>query len=292
MSAHARRQLVGYLFIAPWLIGFLVFTAGPFLASVYLSFTKYDILSPPQWVGFANYQSLLRDDPLFWKSLLVTIRYGVVAVPLGTCGAVMLALLLNLEVKGIAVFRTIFYLPSIVPTVATSMVFIWLLNPQIGLINSLLRNFGIVGPAWLSDARWAPWTLVFMALWGVGGGMVIYLAGLKDIPTYLYEAAIIDGANAFTRMRLITLPMLTPVIFFNVVMGVIGAFQYFTQAYILTQGGPEESTTFYALYLFNRAWRYLDMGYASAMAWVLFLIVVVVTSALFRTQSKWVHYGG
>jgi multiple sugar transport system permease protein len=292
MSAHARRQLVGYIFIAPWLIGFLVFTAGPFLASVYLSFTKYDILSPPQWVGFANYQSLLRDDPLFWKSLLVTIRYGVVAVPLGTCGAVMLALLLNLEVKGIAVFRTIFYLPSIVPTVATSMVFIWLLNPQIGLINSLLRNFGIVGPAWLSDARWAPWTLVFMALWGVGGGMVIYLAGLKDIPTYLYEAAIIDGANAFTRMRLITLPMLTPVIFFNVVMGVIGAFQYFTQAYILTQGGPEESTTFYALYLFNRAWRYLDMGYASAMAWVLFLIVVVVTSALFRTQSKWVHYGG
>ena len=292
MSSHARRQLVGYLFIAPWLIGFLVFTAGPFLASVYLSFTKYDILSPPQWVGFANYQSLLRDDPLFWKSLLVTIRYGVVAVPLGTCGAVMLALLLNLEVKGIAVFRTIFYLPSIVPTVATSMVFIWLLNPQIGLINSLLRNFGIVGPAWLSDARWAPWTLVFMALWGVGGGMVIYLAGLKDIPTYLYEAAIIDGANAFTRMRLITLPMLTPVIFFNVVMGVIGAFQYFTQAYILTQGGPEESTTFYALYLFNRAWRYLDMGYASAMAWVLFLIVVVVTSALFRTQSKWVHYGG
>ena len=292
MSAHARRQLVGYLFIAPWLIGFLVFTAGPFLASVYLSFTKYDILSPPQWVGIANYQSLLRDDPLFWKSLLVTIRYGVVAVPLGTCGAVMLALLLNLEVKGIAVFRTIFYLPSIVPTVATSMVFIWLLNPQIGLINSLLRNFGIVGPAWLSDARWAPWTLVFMALWGVGGGMVIYLAGLKDIPTYLYEAAIIDGASAFTRMRRITLPMLTPVIFFNVVMGVIGAFQYFTQAYILTQGGPEESTTFYALYLFNRAWRYLDMGYASAMAWVLFLIVVVVTSALFRTQSKWVHYGG
>jgi len=292
MSAHARRQLVGYLFIAPWLIGFLVFTAGPFLASVYLSFTKYDILSPPQWVGIANYQSLLRDDPLFWKSLLVTIRYGLVAVPLGTCGAVMLALLLNLEVKGIAVFRTIFYLPSIVPTVATSMVFIWLLNPQIGLINSLLRNFGIVGPAWLSDARWAPWTLVFMALWGVGGGMVIYLAGLKDIPMYLYEAAIIDGANAFTRMRLITLPMLTPVIFFNVVMGVIGAFQYFTQAYILTQGGPEESTTFYALYLFNRAWRYLDMGYASAMAWVLFLIVVVVTSALFRTQSKWVHYGG
>jgi len=292
MSTHLRRQLVGYLFIAPWLIGFLVFTAGPFLASVYLSFTRFDILSPPRWVGLANYKSLLNDDPLFWKSLLVTVRYGIVAVPVGTIGAVILALLLNLEVKGIAVFRTIFYLPSIVPTVATSMVFVWLLNPQIGLVNSILRNFGIVGPAWLSDARWAPWTLVFMALWGVGGGMVIYLAGLKDIPTYLYEAAIIDGADAFTRMRRITLPMLTPVIFFNIVMGVIGAFQYFTQAYILTQGGPEESTTFYALYLFNRAWRYLDMGYASAMAWVLFLIVAIVTSLLFRTQSRWVHYGG
>jgi multiple sugar transport system permease protein len=291
-NVNARRNLTGYLFIAPWLIGFLVFVAGPFLVSIYLSFTKYDILSAPTFVGLANYKSLLRDDPLFWKSLAVTLKYGIVAVPLGTVGAVCLALLLNLEVKGIAIFRTIFYLPSIVPTVATSMVFIWLLNPQIGLINSVLRNFGIVGPAWLSDARWAPWTLVFMALWGVGGGMVIYLAGLKDVPTYLYEAAILDGANAFKRMRHITLPMLTPVIFFNVVMGVIGAFQYFTQAYILTQGGPEESTTFYALYLFNRAWRYLDMGYASAMAWVLFLIVVVVTSILFRTQSKWVHYGG
>jgi multiple sugar transport system permease protein len=287
-----RKNLVGYAFIAPWLIGFLIFTAGPFLASIYLSFTRYDILSPPSWVGLANYKALLNDDPLFWKSLAVTFKYGVFAVPLGIAAAVVLALLLNINVRGITVYRTIFYLPSIVPTVATSMIFLWILNPQVGLINGLLRNFGQVGPAWLNDPRWAPWSLIFMSLWGVGGSMVIYLAGLKDIPVYLYEAAVIDGASAFKRMRMITLPMLTPVIFFNLVMGIIGAFQYFTQAFILTKGGPEDSTQFYALYLFNRAWRYGDMGYASAMAWILFLLVATVTTVVFRSQKKWVHYGG
>jgi multiple sugar transport system permease protein len=286
-----RKDWVGYAFIAPWLIGFLLFTAGPFLASIYFSFTRYNVVTPPVWVGTANYEALFQQDPLFWKSLGVTFRYALVAVPLGVVIAVILALFLNLNIKGIAVYRTIFFLPSIVPTVATSMIFLWILNPQIGLINGLLRSFGIIGPAWLADPNWAPWTLVFMALWGVGGSMVIYLAGLKDIPTYLYEAAILDGASAYRRMRLITLPLLTPVIFFNVVMGCIGAFQTFTQAFILTQGGPEDSTQFYALYLFNRAWRYGDMGYASAMAWILFTIVAVVTSLLFRSQKRWVHYG-
>jgi len=205
---------------------------------------------------------------------------------------VFLALLLNCNVKGIAVYRTILFLPSIVPVVASSVVFVWILNPQIGLINGILKRFGVIGPAWLQDTKWAFWSLVFMALWGVGGSMVIYLAGLKDIPVYLYEAAIMDGAGPFARMRKITLPMMTPVIFFNLVMGVIGAFQYFTQAFIMTNGGPEDSTTFYALYLFNRAWRYMDMGYASAMAWILFLLVVIITALLFRSQRKWVHYGG
>ena len=286
-----RRDWVGYAFIAPWLIGFLLFTAGPFLASIYFSFTRYNVVTPPVWVGTANYEALFQQDPLFWKSLGVTFRYALVAVPLGVVIAVIMALFLNLNIKGIAVYRTIFFLPSIVPTVATSMIFLWILNPQIGLINGLLRSFGIIGPAWLADPNWAPWTLVFMALWGVGGSMVIYLAGLKDIPTYLYEAAILDGATAYRRMRLITLPLLTPVIFFNVVMGCIGAFQTFTQAFIPTHGGPEDSTQFYALYLFNRAWRYGDMGYASAMAWILFAIVAVVTSLLFRSQKRWVHYG-
>jgi multiple sugar transport system permease protein len=290
--SHAlRRNLTGYAFIAPWLIGFLVFTAIPFFSSVYFSFTRYDIVSSPVWVGTANYQALLQNDPLFWKSLYITLKYAVVAVPIGIIAGVALALLLNIEVKGIAVYRTIFYLPSIVPSVATTVVFAWILNPQVGLVNLILRNFGIVGPNWLADVKTAFWSLIVMGLWGVGGSMVIYLAGLKDIPLYLYEAAVIDGANAFQRMKKITLPMLSPVIFFNLVMGTIGAFQYFTQAYIMTNGGPEESTTFYALYLYQRAWKYLDMGYASAMAWVLFLIVVILTAVIFRTQKKWVHYG-
>jgi len=287
-----RKNLVGYLFISPWLFGFFVFVLGPFLSSIWLSFTRWDIVTPPSWVGGANYRALMTSDPLFWKSLLITLKYAAVAVPLGVIAGVLLALLLNCQVRGIAFYRTILFLPSIVPAVATSVVFIWILNPQIGLINGLLKRFGIIGPSWLGDTKWAFSSLVLMSLWGVGGSMVIYLAGLKDVPVYLYEAAIVDGAGPFTRMRKITLPMLTPVIFFNLVMGVIGAFQYFTQAFIMTNGGPEESTTFYALYLFNRAWRYMDMGYASAMAWILFLIIVVITAVLFRTQRKWVHYGG
>lgn len=286
-----KRHAVGYAFISPWLLGFLVFTAGPFVVSIYLSFTRYDIVSPPVWVGLANYHKLLTGDPLFWKSLGITFKYALVAVPVGIVAGVGLALLLNLDIRGISVYRTMFYVPSIVPVVATSVIFVWLLNPQIGLVNGILRWFGVVGPAWLMDSRWAFWSLVFMSLWGVGGSMIIYLAGLKDIPAALYEAAIIDGAGAWQRTRHVTLPMITPVIFFNLIMGVIGAFQYFTQAYVMTLGGPEDSTHFYALYLFNRAWRYLDMGYASAMAWILFVIVMACTVFIFRTHKRWVHYG-
>ena len=280
------------MFISPWLIGFTVFTAGPFLLSIYLSLTRYDIVSPPVLIGAANYHKLLFDDPLFWKSLWITLKYAMVAVPVGIVAGVSLALLLNLNLRGISVYRTVFYIPAIVPVVATSVVFVWILNPQIGLLNGLLRNMGIIGPAWLQDTRWAFWSLVFMSLWAVGGSMIIYLAGLKDVPISLYEASIIDGANAWQRTRHVTLPMITPVIFFNLIMGVIGSFQYFTQAYIMTQGGPEDSTHFYALYLFNRAWRYLDMGYASAMAWILFAIVMTLTIVIFRSHRRWVHYGG
>jgi len=293
MKRSVRDNLTGWLFISPWVIGFLAFTAVPFFQSIYLSFTRYDIISAPEWVGFANYRMLFTEDELFLKSAWVTIKYALVSVPLMIVAGVCLALLLNHEVKGMALFRTIFYLPSIVPTVATSVVFIWLLNPTTGLINNILFQFGIKGPAWLNDPVWAFWSLVFMALWGVGGSMVIYLAGLKDVPKYLYEAATLDGTSSLQKLRHITLPMLTPVIFFNLVMGIIGAFQVFTQAYIMTpNGGPQDSTLFYSLYLFNRAWKYLDMGYASAMAWVLFLVVVILTAMVFRTQRKWVHYGG
>lgn len=292
MKARLRRDLVGYAFISPWLLGFLFFTAWPFLRSIHLSFTRYDIVRPPRWVGVANYQSLITNDETFRTAAWITLKYTVIAVPLGILAGVGLALLLNANVKGIAVYRTVFFLPSIVPTVASSAIFLWILNPQIGLVNGILTKMGVVGPAWLNDPKWALWSLIFMGLWGVGNSMVIYLAGLKDIPTYLYEAAIVDGANAWTRLIKVTLPMLTPVIFFNLVMGVIGSLQYFTQAYIMTGGGPEDSTRFYALYLFDRAWRYADMGYASAMAWLLFLVIVGLTAALFGTQKRWVHYGG
>jgi multiple sugar transport system permease protein len=287
-----RKGWVGYAFIAPWLIGFLVFIAGPFVVSIYLSFTHYDVVTPPEWAGLANYKRLLHQDPLFWKSLWITLKYALVAVPLGIVVGVGLALLLNMEIRGISVYRTIFFLPSIVPLVASCVVFVFLLNPQIGLVNSILNRLGLVGPAWLNAQPWAFWSLVVMSLWAIGGSMIIYLAGLKDIPDTLYEAAMIDGANMWQRVRHVTLPMLTPVIFFNLIMGVIHAFQYFTQALMMTQGGPEKSTTFYALYLFDRAWRYLDMGYASAMAWVLFVIIMSITAVIFKTHRKWVHYGG
>lgn len=286
-----KKDLVGYAFIAPWLIGFSVFTLGPFLSSIYLAFTRYDIVSSPKWVGLSNYARLI-EDATFWRSLGLTFQYALVAVPLGIACGVGLALLLSVPVRGVGIYRTIFFVPSIVPMVATTVVFIWLLNPQIGLVNRLLALVGIVGPAWLKEPVWTFWSLILMSLWSVGGSMVTYLAGLKDIPTHLYEAARLDGANAWQRLRHITLPMLSPVIFFNLVMGIISAFQYFTQPYVLLQQqAPEESTRFFAVYLFERAWRYLDMGYASAMAWVLFAIVVLVTWLLFRTQKRWVHYG-
>ena len=287
-----KKNWVGYAFISPWILGFLVFTAYPFLSSIYLSFTRYNIITPAVWVGAANYHELFTGDPLFWKSLGVTFKFALIALPVGLVVGVSLALLLNLDIKGMGLYRTIFYIPSIVPLVATTVVFQWLFNPGNGLVNQTLKAVGIEGPAWLQSPVWSLPTLVIMSLWAVGGSMVIYLAGLKDIPAYLYEAAVIDGASPWQRLRHITLPMLSPVIFFNLVMGMIGVFQYFTEAYIMTQGGPEDSTHFYALYLFERAWRYLDMGYASAMAWVLFVIVMGLTGLAFWTQKRWVHYEG
>ena len=292
MKQKFRENLVGYLFISPWLIGFFVFTLYPFCQSFYLSLTRYNIIQEPKFIGLANYKMMLFQDDLFWKSLWVTIRFALVAVPLVLVVGVLLALLLNINVRGMSVFRTIFYLPSIVPVVATTSIFMWILNPQVGLVNKILAWIGIQGPVWLNDPKWTLWSLVFMAIWGAGGSMVIYLAGLKDIPHYLYEAATLDGAGVIKKTRMITLPMLSPVIFFNLVMGVINTFQYFTQAFMVSdgKGGPEDSTLFFALYMFQRSWKYLDLGYGSAMAWVLFVIVVLITTLIFRSQRRWVHY--
>lgn len=286
-----KKTIQGYLFLLPWLTGFVLLVALPFMISIILSFTDYNIVSSPQWIGLENYKRLFTEDPLFWKSLANTLRYAVIAVPSAMILGVGLALLLNLNIRGIRFYRAAFYLPSIVPMVAVCTMFSWILNPQIGLMNSSLRLIGVEGPAWLSSTPWAFYSLVLMSLWSVGGSMIIYLAGLKNIPLSLYESAIVEGAGPWHRTIYITLPMLTPVIFFNLVMGIINAFQYFTQAYIMTQGGPENSTTFYALYLFQRSWRYLDTGYACAMAWILFVLIMSITLLLFKTHRKWVHYG-
>ncbi len=289
-----RRDLRnGILFASPWLIGFLVFTAYPIAASLFYSFCSYDAIRPPHWVGIQNYQRLFAEDDLFWKSLWNTIYMVIFGLPAGLAAALGIALLLNQKLKGMAFYRTLYFLPSITPVVATSILWLWLLNPEMGLVNNALRAVGFHHPpAWTTDPAWAKPALILMGLWGAGGGMVIYLAGLQDVPEALYEAASLDGANKLQQFVNVTLPMLSPVILFNLIMGLIGMFQYFTQAYVMFNGGPQDSTTFYALHHFNRAFMDFKMGYASAMAWILFLVALLCTVVVFRTSARWVYYAG
>ena len=281
----------GVICAMPWIAGFIIFTGGPLLFSIIISFCRYDVLNPAVFTGLRNYLFMLRGDELFWKSLYNTV-FMVVGIPLGMALGLGIALLLNLKIRGVAVWRTLFYLPSIVPAVASSILWIWIFNPQSGLLNGLLAAIGIQGPHWLQDEHTSKWALILMGLWGAGGGMIIWLAGLKGISQSYYEAAEIDGAGTWQKFIYITLPMLTPYIFFNLVMGLIGTFQIFTQAFIMTQGGPVNSTLFYAYHLFNNAFRYLHMGYAAAMAWFLFLIVLVLTALQMKFSQRWVHYEG
>jgi multiple sugar transport system permease protein len=287
-----RKAVEGYLLISPWLVGFLAFTLGPLLASLYYSFTDYNVLQPPRWIGLGNYATLLHGDPLFWTSLSNTAVYTLLAVPLGAVAGLAVALMLNQRVPGIAVLRSIYYLPSVIPAVATAVLWLWLLDPHTGIINSLLRLAGGPQPGWLADPNWAKPALVLMSLWGFGMSMVIYLAGLQNIPTELYEAAMLDGANEWRKFRHVTLPMLSPVILFNVIIGTINSFQVFTTAFIMTGGGPANATRFYVLYLFNQAFGYFHMGVAAAMAWILFLLVVLIAFAQFRLIGSRVYYEG
>ena len=288
-----RAQLAfGIAFARPRTFGFLVFTAYPIVASLYYSFTYFDTLSPPVWVGAQNYTRLLTEDPLFWQSLRNTLFMVVFGLPASLVAGLALALLLNQKLRGMAIYRTIFYIPSIVPTVASSVLWMWLLNPQIGLINKMLAAAGVQGPGWLTDPAWSKPALILMGIWGVGSAMIIYLAGLQDVSQELYEAAEIDGAGSAAKLFHVTLPMLSPVIFFNLVMGIIGTFQYFTQVFVMTHGGPEDSTLFYALHLFNKAFVDLQFGYASAMAWILFAITIAATALVFRSSARWVYYPG
>jgi len=291
-SRLLRREMVdGYLFMSPWLLGFLLFTAGPMIASVLLSFMKYEIVVPPKWTGTYNYTRLFRDG-LFYKSLANTAYYTFLAVPLQLTVALIMALLMNLKLRFINVFRTMYYMPSIVPTVASVLLWMWIFNPEFGLANSILARFGIKSQAWFYDPKMVKNTFIIMSLWGVGGQMIIYLAGLQGIPEHLYEAAKIDGAGTLAMFRRITIPMLSPTIFFNLIMGIIGSFQVFTSAFIATNGGPKDESLFYVLYLYRNAWEFWRMGYACAMAWILFVIVLTLTVVQFRLADVWVYYEG
>ncbi|MEI6085690.1 MAG: extracellular solute-binding protein, partial [Verrucomicrobiota bacterium] len=289
-SSYFRSQWRGgWLCASPWIIGFIVFTGGPILFSIIISFCDYDILNPARLIGFENYTWMFTKDPLFWKSLQNTI-FMIIGVPLGMIASLGIAMLLCLKIRGVAVWRTFFYLPAIVPAVASSILWIWIFNPKAGLLNSLLASVGIAGPNWLQSEHTSKWSLILMGLWGAGGGMIIWIAGLKGISESYYEAASLDGANKWQQFRHVTIPLLSPYIFFNGIMGLIGTFQIFTQAFIMTQGGPVNSTMFYAYHLFNNAFRYLQMGYAAAMAWFLFLIVFGLTMIQMRVSERWVHY--
>jgi multiple sugar transport system permease protein len=289
-SPTARHEaMVGYLFIALPVLGFLIWIAGPMLFSAWLSLTEWDLLSPAEFVGLSNYQAMLV-DPLFWQSLRVTFTFTLVSVVLFQALAFAVALLMNVKVRGIALFRTIYYLPSIVPVVANAMLWSWVFNSDFGLLNAALRPLGIPKVLWLQDPRSALPALITMSLWGVGGAMLIYLAGLQGVPHQLYEAAEIDGANYWHRFRHVTIPMMSSVIFFNGLMGLIGALQTFTQGYIITNGGPQNATLFYALYLYRRAFTDFKMGYAAALAWVLFAIVLVLSILVYRYLGSQVYY--
>lgn len=292
LPAARREAITFYLCISPWIVGVLAFVAGPMLASLGISFTRWELLSPPVFVGLRNYERMFTRDPLFWQSLKVTALYTAAYVPTELIGGLALAVLMNRRVRGITVFRAIYYLPSVLSGVAFVVVWMWLLHPTAGLINTVLRLAGIQGPRWLADPSTALIALWMMSLWGLGRAAVIYLAGLKAVPGELLEAAAIDGAGRWKRFWRVTLPLLTPTIFFNLVLSIISTFQTFTSAFVATDGGPLDSTLFYVLYLYRQAFQNFNMGYASALAWVLFVIVLVLTLLVVRSARRWVYYEG
>jgi multiple sugar transport system permease protein len=282
----------GLLFASPWVLGFLAFTAYPMVASLYYSLTSYDVLRPPRFIGLENFRFMLFSDSLFRIVLGNTVWFVVVGVPSGLVIAFLLANLLNTDMKARPVFRTIFYLPAILPAVASAEVWRWVYNPRYGLINSVLKSWGLATIPWLSSPALAKPSLVIIHCWAQGTAIVIFLAALQDVPRTLYDAAVVDGANGWNRFWHVTVPMCTPSILFVAITGLIGMFQYFTLGWLLTQGGPNNATEFYSMYLYRNAFRYFKMGYASALAWGLFVIVVSCTIALMRSSARWVYYGG
>jgi len=290
MARREEREF--YVFISLWIIGFILFDAGPIVASLGISFTDWSVLTSPKWIGTANYQRMLA-DPLFFKALWNSIYYGLASVGFGVIVSFLLALLLNQKVYGMAMFRTIFYLPSVVSGVAVAILWIMILHKDFGLINSALGWFGIKGPGWLVQPAWAMPALILMSLWqGAGGSMVIYLAGLQSVPQHLYEAAEIDGAGSWSKFWNVTVPMMSPVLFYNLIVGFIASIQNFVLVLIMTDGGPANATLVYGLYLYRNAFKFFQMGYASALAWVLLVVIMLITAAQFYLAKYWVFYEG
>lgn len=296
-SLSFRQSLPGYAFIAPWLVGFLVFTAGPMIASLVISLHSWSMLSPPAWLGFENYEIILSEDPLFPVTLWNTAFYVALAVPASIVVGLTLAMLLHNQLPGMGFFRTMVFLPSIMNIVAASVLWLWVFNPEFGLLNTFLGWFGIDGPLWLQSETWAKPSLVIMSLWGVGGMTIIFLAALQGVPQELYEAASLDGAGSTRRFIHITLPMISPAIFFSSIMGVIGGFQVFAQVFVMTgaaqpgaEGGPNNATLFLVLYLYKKAFQEFRMGYASALAWILFFIILLFTILQTRLSKNRVYY--
>jgi multiple sugar transport system permease protein len=285
-----------YLFVAPWLVGFLGLTAGPMLYSLFLSFTQFDLFHAPQWVWLGNFRHFLLDPyPLsvFWKSLGVTAYFTFLSVPVSIVGSLTLALLLNTKIRGVPIYRTLFYLPSLTPGVASALLWIWIFNSRFGLANALLRSLGLSPLNWLTDPYLVIPSFVLMGLWGLGGNtMIIFLAGLQGVPEHLYEAAEIDGANWWRRFWAVTIPQISPTMFFNLVLGIIGSFQVFSSAYMMTGGGPEYATYFMVYYIYEEAFRALHMGRGAALAWILFGVLLVFTLLQFRLSRFWVYYEG
>ncbi|MCU1804830.1 sugar ABC transporter permease [Cytobacillus firmus] len=295
LSRQTRENIFGYLFISPWIIGFLGLTLGPLLFSLFASFTDYNITSKMNFIGLDNFKRMFTIDDLFKTSLWNTLYYVLFSVPLTTAGAIFLSVLLNQKVKGMKFFRTLYYLPAILSGVAVYFLWMQLLSPSTGLVNTFLAWFGIEGPAWLFDPEWTKPALLLMKMWSVGGGMLLYLASLQGVSNSLYEAADLDGAGVMQKFFYITLPMISPIIFFDVLTSTIGSFQIFQEAYVMTEngsGGPGNSLLFYNLHMWNNAFEVFDMGYASAMAWLLFIVVMILTIINMKIGKKWVHYEG
>ena len=291
LSQRAHEEIAAYLFLSPWIIGFLIFTLGTMAVSLGLSFTKTDLLTSIRFVGLDNYVDLWTDR-FVPQALKVTTIYTFTTVPIGTVLALLIAVLLNQQVKGRGIFRTIYYLPSVVSGVAVAILWQWIYHPEFGLINSMLATIGIDGPRWLFSREWALPALIIMALWGVGGSMLIFLAGLQGIPTELYDAAHVDGANAWRRFVHVTIPMLTPTIFFVVILSIIASYQVFTNAYVMTEGGPGSATLMLVLLLYRVAFEQFKFGFASAIAWLIFAIIMVFSLLVIRSSSFWVYYAG